>query len=125
MENSNAAPQAKNGVLRITWENIATEVYMPRPGIEYEVADGCVRRLKRPFYDVVVRASVLAKQENVEDLDPQSDAYGPTVRMKILSIVTEGDPLPKDGAGIDMGVAGRAVIDFFTLPTLLATQRAV
>lgn len=99
--------------LRITWENLDTE-YDPRPGVEYEVADGCVRTLKRPLYDVDKQASVLMARENALSIEPDSDNYGPKIRLQVLEVITTGDKLPKDGKGVDMQIVGRVIADFFT-----------
>lgn len=106
-----------NGVIRVTWENIATLEYVPRPGMEYEVADGCVRRLLRPFYDIDVAASDLMDRENAFELTTKDKSYSPSIRLLVLEVITEGDPLPKDGKGVDMEIVGRTIADFFTFRT--------
>ena len=110
-----AAPNTvSNGVLRITWKNLESERYIPRPGVEYEVADGCIRTLKRPFYDVEKAASELMNAENQVQLDVNAPDYSPALRLKTLEIITTGDPLPEGYKGVDMDVVGRAIVDFFT-----------
>lgn len=97
--------------MRITWENLDTLEYIPSPGIEYEVAEGCVRKLKRPHYDTM-RAFMEALKESgdgVADSDKEDAA-----RMACLEICTDGDPLPDGFAGVDLAIATRAVGDFFT-----------
>lgn len=97
--------------MRITWDNLDSLEYVPTPGIEYELAAGCVRKLKRPVYDVM-RAFMyeLAKSGDGVAESAQEDA----ARMACLEICTEGDPLPEGYAGVDLTIATRAVGDFFT-----------
>ena len=99
--------------MRITWENLGTLEYIPAPGIEYEVAEGCIRRLRRPVYDVM--QSFIAELNSAnEAAKPGDDDYEDAVRMRCLELCTEGDPIPAGWAGVDLTIATRAVGDFFT-----------
>ncbi|MDB4726327.1 hypothetical protein OAF54_02730 [bacterium] len=100
-------------VLRITWQNLDGTSYMPTPGMEYEIAEGCIRIMNRPFYDVELTASSLSKKENLNQTDVTKSDYAPTVRMDIMEMVTYGDDIPEKG--VDMLVVSRVVIDFFTM----------
>lgn len=101
--------------MRITWENLDSLEYIPAPGLEYEVAQGCIRRLRRPAYDVM-RAFMAAYEDGVK---PDSNGVHSVeredaARMLCFSICTEGDDLPEGYAGVDVTIATRAVGDFFT-----------
>lgn len=104
--------------MRITWQNLDTAEYTPAPGIEYEIAPGVVRTLRRPAYDVM-RAFMaelnreLPKGEDGEPAIGESD-HEDVRRMNCMEIATEGDPIPEGFAGVDLTIATRAVGDFFT-----------
>jgi hypothetical protein len=98
--------------MRVSWETIDTE-YIPAPGIEYDLGPGCIRKLRRPTYDVM-RAFMDAFYRLQSTAKPGDDGYEDDIRMECLAICTEGDPLPDGWAGIDMTIATRAVGDFFT-----------
>ena len=101
-------------VLRVTWRNLDESFYMPKPGMEYEIAEGCIRTLNRPFYDVELSASALAsKEKDLDQLDSTQENYSPTIRMNIMEMVTGGDDIPEKG--VDMLVVSRVVMDFFTM----------
>ena len=98
--------------MRITWQNLETAEYTPAPGIEYEIAPGVVRTLRRPAYDVM-RAFMAEinrpMPEGSNDADHEDER-----RMRCMEIATEGDPVPDGFAGVDLTIATRAVGDFFT-----------
>lgn len=100
--------------VRITHANL-DDAYIPEEGIEYEVAPGCIRRLKRNVYDVARKAHEIMKQENQQQYDPSADDYPEHVRLKCLEVITDGDPLPEGYTGVENDVVGRAVVDFFML----------
>lgn len=99
--------------MRITWENIDTLEYTPVPGVEYQIAEGCVRRLRRPVYNVMrdYMQRLNAAKPNAALTDPDHED---AVRMDCLAICTEGDPIPNGWDGVDITIATRAVSDFFT-----------
>jgi len=103
-----------NGVIRITYENVDTAQYLARPGTEYEVADGCIRTLKRPFYDVDIAMSEVMQNEDITQTNPEGKGYSPKLRIEALAIITDGDPLPEGGKGVDLEIVGRVIVDFFT-----------
>lgn len=101
--------------MRITWENIGSLEYVPAPGIEYEIAEGCTRRLRRPVYDVMRAFMDELGKSSADNTDPLgASAEEDAIRMRCLEICTEGDPLPDGWAGVDFTIASRAVSDFFT-----------
>ena len=120
MKDAPAAPVAasnavSDSVPTITGKNLQTAVYVPAPGIEYEIAEGCIRTLKECFYDVDLAVSTLLKDEDQNQLDPTKPNHPTVLRYKAFQIITDGDPLPKDGKGVNMRVVGRAVLDFFIM----------
>lgn len=101
----------------ITYQNLRTEAYIPEPGVRYEVADGCIRTLKRPFIEVDEEASRLIQKDKELSFNPDDEHYSPRIRIEVMKAVTDGDPIPE--TGIDLQVVGRVVADFFTfrIPT--------
>ena len=106
--------------IRVTYENVDSLKYTPAPGIEYEIADGCIRTMKRPFYDIVMQYDKLVSREDSSVLDPESDKYGPKLRLEAVRLITEGDPIPKSGG--DIKIVGRIVADFFTFRIMTTAQ---
>lgn len=104
----------KESKVRITYQNL-DDAYIPEEGIEYEVAPGCIRTLKRNVYDVARKAHEIMQKENNQQYDPGADDYPEHVRLKCLEVITDGDPLPEGYAGVENDVVGRAVVDFFML----------
>lgn len=98
--------------MTITAENLDSD-YTPAPGTAYEVAPGCVRTLKRPVYNVVLAYDELLFKEDMT-AGPNEEGYVPKLRLEMLEVITDGDALPKDYAGVDLDVVGRVVADFFT-----------
>jgi hypothetical protein len=100
--------------MRITWDNLDTLEYIPSPGIEYEVAQGCIRSLRRPLYEVM--RLFLDRLAGVDlSAKPGDENHEDSVRLSCLVICTEGDPMPEGWTGVDIAIATRAVSDFFTL----------
>lgn len=97
--------------MRITWENLDSLEYIPAPGLEYEVAQGCIRRLRRPAYDVMRAFMAELGQAGDGLTDPEREDLA---RLRCLEICTDGDALPDGYAGVDMAITTRAVADFFT-----------
>ena len=97
--------------VRITSDNIKTKDYTPKPGVEYEVADGCIRTLLKPFNDVSIAYDEIMKDEDMSVVDPKKKGHYVNIRLAALDVITEGDPIPER---VDMEVVGRAVADFFT-----------
>lgn len=95
----------------VTAENL-DEFYMPRPGIRYEVAEGCFRVLSRATYDLDLEAGKLIAKEDITVLDPEKPGHSGKIRYKIAEMVTTGDKFPKKG--VDMEIVSRIVTDFFT-----------
>lgn len=101
--------------MRITWENLGSLEYVPVPGIEYEIAEGCIRTLRRPVYDVMRAFMDELGKSAPESSNPiAASADEDAIRMRCLEICTEGDAIPDGWAGVDFTIASRAVSDFFT-----------
>ena len=98
--------------MRITWQNLDTAEYTPAPGIEYEIAPGVVRTLRRPAYDTM-RAFMAELNREMPEGASEAD-HEDERRMRCMEIATEGDPIPEGFAGVDLTIATRAVGDFFT-----------
>ena len=105
----------------VTWENL-DDPYKPGAGTRYELADGCVRVMKRPFLSIDKQASDLMKEENSLGVDTESNEYSPAIRMKVAEIVTEGDDMPDD---VDLDIVNRIVLDFFMKRILSANGRTL
>lgn len=108
----------------ITAENLGSLDYTPESGTEYQVSEGCVRRLKKRTYDVQRAFDSALAKENIVQTDPNADDYPENVRIECLKICSEGDPLPKDLKGVDLDIVGRMVADFFSLRILRQRPRS-
>lgn len=104
----------------ITRETLNTD-YVPSPGLEYEVAEGCVRKTKPPFYDVQLAFDKLLFKEDLTAA-PGDEGYVPTIRIQALEVISDGDKLPKGYKGVDMDIVGRMIADFFSFRLLRARQ---
>lgn len=108
----------------ITPENLASLDYTPETGTQYQVAEGCIRSLKKRTYDVQRAFDSALAKENVTQVDPTADDYPENVRIECLEICSDGDPLPKNLAGVDLDIVGRLVADFFSLRILRSKPRS-
>jgi hypothetical protein len=84
---------------------LSGEEYTPRPGLQYEVADGVWGTMRRPTVSLVVDASTATGAEDASAID-------------IAKMVLAGaDDLTPDNA--ILGMAQRVVGDFFTMLRLI------
>lgn len=106
----------------VTGDNLH-EAYDPAVGIRYEVAEGCIRTMLKPLYGRERKASELMGKERIEEASISSPSYSPTIRLQVLEIITDGDPIEDIADEIDMRVVGRAVADFFTFRVATVGKR--